>query len=99
MKNKYYIYWIKSSRGTDEKICVAHPINATKAAIEADLENWCSKFGCWVISESVCSYGFKAVKMLPRKTLLKKFDKVCKKKNKIKEEWDTLAAMLNPNWR
>lgn len=95
-KKDHYLFWIRSSRGTDGKGVYSFPAGTPKDSIKHRLEQWCAGFPAWDKSENRISYGFKKVKIPPRRELLKKYDAVCKRKHKIESEWKTLAAMLNP---
>ena len=95
-KKVYYLFWIRSSKGTDSKVVYAFKPGTSRADIKDFLENWCSTFTAWHVSDNYVSYGFRKVQIPPRRELLKQYDKVCKSKEKIKNRWSTLAAMLNP---
>jgi hypothetical protein len=42
------------------------------------------------------SVTYQRVKLPTRKELLKKYDVICKRKQKIHDRWQALAALLNP---
>lgn len=96
MKKDYYLFWITSSRGTNDKAVYAFKAGTDKADVKECLEHWCSNFGCWESSGNYISYGMKKVTIPLRCELLKQYDKVCKRKAKIEDKWAVLAAMLNP---
>jgi hypothetical protein len=54
----WFRFWIKSNRGTDQQGWKFFDIPLTKAEIKCHLEQWCSEFGCWRISENMVDYGF-----------------------------------------
>ena len=93
---KTVVFWIKSSRGTDSRQAFLIPSDMSKGDTKERLESWCSGFGAWEASENAISYGHKEYPFTNRKTLLKRYHEVCKRKNKIVDEWKTLAALLNP---
>ncbi len=92
----YYQFWICSSRGTDECAVVEFKSKPTKDEIEASLERWCSRHCCWDSSGNFISYGFRPVKPLLRREILKKYEAVCKRERAINERRKVLAGMLNP---
>ena len=99
MNNKdkrHVIFWIKSNRGTDDMRCFEFRKNTNNNEIEDRLQDWCSNFGCWNSSESIVRYGWKDVKMPPRKELTKIYDQAVKSKHNAVEKWKKYAAMLNP---
>jgi hypothetical protein len=96
-KIKYVLFWIKSSRDTDEKKVQKFPIKATKDEIKEILERWCSNFGAWNDGDNLIKYGHKTIKMPSRKELLYKWKKLYERKNKIDEQVNTLRAMLATN--
>jgi hypothetical protein len=94
-ERKAFLFWIKSNRGTDDKTIVEVPGNWTNAEVQDELEEWCSHFGAWTASESICSYGFKAIKILPKNELKTKYEVACRRKQKAIDNWKILAAMYN----
>lgn len=90
-----YIFWIRSSRGTDDMTIRKVPKDTTKDVLKEILENWCSHFGAWHVSENCVSYGMKSIKVLPRRELLKKWNRVCKAKAKIDKEHKLLQLMFS----
>jgi len=72
---KFYYFWIQSSRGT-QKIQLTHlPKRLGKSEIEYKLEDWCSRFGAWHVSENVVHYGFASATPSVQKKVLR-FDKL-----------------------
>lgn len=68
MKNtKKYLFWIKSSRGTNSKKIVELPANLTKEQRKERLEEWCSGFGAWEASDNYVSYGVNALPRISKK--------------------------------
>ena len=53
-----YVFWIQSSRGTQEIQTVDIPKNLICSGVKDKLEDWCSGFGAWHVSENFCSYGY-----------------------------------------
>jgi len=96
-KKRYAIFWIKSGRGTDDMDCFEIPNDISKDDLNYHLEDWCSKFGCWNMSESFVEYGWCNIKRPPREGLVHTmYDKACKSKNKANRNWKKWAAMLHP---
>jgi len=58
---KYYEFWLKSSRQTDEMTIRLYRETHTKEQLKEDLEAWCACFGAWTASENVCSYGSRLI--------------------------------------
>ena len=92
---RYVLFWIKSSRGTDGKAIFEIPANWGKKDIRSALEKWCSGFGAWDHGDNAISYGWRSIKVLDKKELNRKYDLVCKSKDRITEKWKILAAMHN----
>lgn len=92
----YVLFWIKSSKGTDDKKVIAFPGKPSKAQIEDRLESWCKAHSCWDVGENCISYGWRTVKMPLRRELLKSYARACERKRKADERWRLLAEMLNP---
>lgn len=91
---KYVMFWITSSRGTDSQKLVELPAGINKDDIKDLLEQWCSTFGAWDSSANFISYGFRSVKLPSRRELLKKWDKVCKERQRILKQHDAIGQML-----
>ncbi len=51
-------FWIQSSRGTEQIQLVTVPFHHTKEDIKYQLEDWCSHFGAWYVSENCVAYGW-----------------------------------------
>jgi hypothetical protein len=94
---KYYIFWIKSSRGTDAVTVRAFETPPTKEEIKAALEIWCSSFGAWHVSENAVTYGSSLLIRLPknRKTCLAQHTKACKRAHKYNRERSIYASLLS----
>jgi len=95
-KRTHYLFWIKSSRGTDSKAVYYWDKPLTKEEIKDRLEQWCSCHGAWDHSDNRITYGWRKIKMVPRREVMKQYDKACVRKEKANEEWSKLAQMLNP---
>jgi len=91
----YVLFWIKSSKGTDNKKVIAFP-KLDKVWIEDRLESWCRAQPCWDVGENCISYGWRKIKMPPRRELLKRYNRASAQKQRADERWRLLAAMLNP---
>lgn len=57
MKTKKYIFWIRSSRGTDSQQIVSLDSKATKKDILGRLELWSDGFGASHVSENLVQIG------------------------------------------
>lgn len=59
------IFWIRSSRGTDQCCMKLYPYHSDQLAeqkeIKEELDYWCSHFGAWHVSENHVSYGVKEI--------------------------------------
>lgn len=89
---KYYLFWLKSSRGTNTKTVIC--LNTTiKSEIQIKLEEWCSRFGAWEASENVCSYGFKQIKLPSFKECQQKLKKIVEQRSIINEKYQLINAM------
>jgi hypothetical protein len=65
-------FWINSSRGTNHKEVVVLPDDFTKDDIFEELEDWCSNFGAWHVSENYLRYGWKDVTVSKKLKMVKK---------------------------
>lgn len=65
-KPVFYMFWIKSSRGTDSVTCRKYDNKPTKADLKADAEDWASGFCAWNSSENLVTYGFKKIAKVPK---------------------------------
>lgn len=70
--NRWYRFWIKSSRGTDCTSYVQLPYRLSEEAIKDYLEEWCSQFGAWHVSDNHVSYGYEKVRKPPARKQMKK---------------------------
>lgn len=93
----YYIFWLKSSRGTNELVVRAYPGKPDKEKLEEDLEDWCKGFAAWVVSENVCNYGWKRLKSVPknRREAIKKFNAAYKAYEIANLRKRVLSGLLN----
>ena len=57
----YYIFWLKSSKGTDELVIRAYPQRPHQADLKAHCEAWCACFGAWTASEDHVNYGWRKI--------------------------------------
>ncbi len=90
------LFWLKSSRGTDEKAVFMVPKSWKEDELKGQLENWCSYYGAWTHGDNFLQYGYKGInKLPPRKELLKAWDKLCDRKNRITERWKIMQQMFN----
>jgi hypothetical protein len=91
MKN-YVLFWIKSSKGTNEVTVRCVPTK-NKDDIKTLLEIWCQNFTCWT-SGGLVSYGWKPIKKPDRKTLLKQWKIICDRKAKVEERYKIIRSLL-----
>jgi len=99
MKKKAVLFWIKSSRGTNDKKVYLFDHTTPASVITSVLETWCAThnaWATWVAGENVISYGCEEVSMPSRDKLEKQYKAACKEKNAANEKWARLAAMLSP---
>ena len=89
MKNKSYIFWIRSSRGTDSQMIAKLDASFKMSDIRNCLENWCDRFGAWHVSENSVSYGW----AVANKTNLKKLSQY----NQMKHERLKQLGLLTDN--
>jgi hypothetical protein len=92
--NNTYLFWIKSNRGTDVRTVFKIPNSWSNHDIKRSLEKWCSGFTAWEHSDNIVRYGYKKIKILPKKELIKKWKNICKKRDKILSDYKTYDAML-----
>jgi hypothetical protein len=90
------LFWMKSNRGTDVKVVRQFEGRLSDEEIKSALTDWASTLPAWSHGDNIVTYGFRRIKIPPRDELLKRWEKVCKSRNKINEEWDTVRQMLNP---
>ncbi len=95
-RHKYYLFWIKSSRGTDDCVVMEYETAQSKEKLEHDLEQWCSTFGAWNKSETNVSYGYKQLRTETKAVILKRWDKLCKQRAAINAKWQETRAKLMP---
>ncbi len=96
MAKTYVLFWIKSSKGTDDRKVLGFNKKPDKVWIEDLLESWCKAHSCWDAGENCISYGWRTIKVPPRRELMKRYNRAVERKNKADERWKLLAAMLNP---
>lgn len=92
----HYLFWIKSSRGTDKKAVFSFQKKLSDDAVEKALESWCSVFGAWNHSDNRVSYGWRQIEIPSPKELEKRWETACEQYRKAKEERDIVAAMMSP---
>ena len=92
---RYVLFWIKSSKGTNEKAIFKIPKDWDKKDVRSALERWCFRFGAWCHEENRVNYGWKSIKIFNRKELRTKYNLVCRNKTRIIEKWKILAAMFD----
>lgn len=68
LKLAFYLFWIKSSRGTDSACYKIYDAPQSAEVLKGDVEEWASLFGAWNVSENHVSYGYKKVssKTIPK---------------------------------
>lgn len=91
---KYVLFWLKSSRGTDTLTIKKVDDKIAKSDIKILLEDWCAKFGAWHVSDNMCSYGYRFVKIPPKRDLQKKWKKLCDSRTRINKQWEITRQML-----
>lgn len=78
----YYIFWLKSSRGTDELTVRAYKNKPTRLMLGLECQGWAKHFGAWTASENLVRYGWRTVKpsLIPknRRDAIKRFSVACK---------------------
>lgn len=94
-KKRIILFWIKSNRGTDSKAVFSIPNDWKKEHIHDALERWCSGFGAWTHGDNIVRYGYKQIKVPPRRELLKAWDKLCAKKFRLDDRWTIMREMFN----
>ena len=96
MKRKNLLFWIKSSRGTDERTIVSVPISLSDNDIRIELEDWCSRFTAWTASENVVDYEYKSISVpKSKKRLNKMWSDICKKRSDINDKWKNMLCMFD----
>ena len=93
------LFWIRSSRGTDSKIVFKYDRMPDKDTIKEHLEDWCSSFGAWQVSDNMVSYGYTILRKTPKDALRKRWTKLCEQKRKLDEKYNILRARLMANER
>jgi len=63
----YYVFWLKSSKGTNDLTVRAYRARPHQADLRADCEMWGAGFGAWTASEDHVDYGWR--KLSPRSLL------------------------------
>lgn len=63
-KSEYikFVFWLKSSRGTNEKAVVSLPRGLSFEDKKAELESWCGQFGAWHHGDNSVRYGWRYAK-------------------------------------
>jgi hypothetical protein len=93
----YYIFWFKSSRGTNEMTVRAYCERPRQAQLKENCKAWCSIFGAWSSSENFVNYGWRS---LPRRSLPKNRREAIKRFRAVYEAYERanqrqhVAAML-----
>lgn len=94
-KKKFVRFWINTSKQFEASTILELPYNISREEIDDKLLDWCRNvFTRFDTTESFIRYGFKTIKMLPRKELLKKWKIVCEQKRKIDERHKLIREML-----
>lgn len=99
MKKKkfYYLFWLKSSRGTDEKYVRSYDEKQIEENLKSDVEDWASNFGAWQVSENALSYGWEEIKNLPknRAECISRHTKAWKFRTKWTDKTKLYAGLLS----
>lgn len=92
----YYIFWLTSSRGTDEVLVRMYPERQKPENLKADVEAWASNFGAWNVSENMVNYGWREIRNLPksRNECLAKHEEAWKRRNFWKDKVRLYAGLL-----
>ena len=93
----YYIFWLRSSRGTDEMRVRMYDERQDKDTLKADVEAWASNFGAWHVSENTVSYGWKEIRNLPktREECIAKHTQAWKRRDFWKDKSRLYAGLLS----
>lgn len=94
-KRHHVLFWMKSSRGTDIKTVRAFKGKPSDDEIKDHLESWANRQSAMQHSDNYVRYGYRRITVPPRRELLQRWDRVCKRFSKAKAGRDTVAAMLN----
>jgi hypothetical protein len=86
----YYLFWLKSSRGTNEKVVRKFAYKPSNADLKYMVEEWASHFGAWDASENYLTYGHREVTMPSNK----EWSKACKIKERAVEKWKVMYETL-----
>lgn len=72
VKTRWYKFWIKSRRGTDEVTYVRLPHRMDREDVRDKLEKWCARFPAWDMAGcNGLEFGWVKVRWPPRGWLLK----------------------------
>lgn len=101
MKNKLkkkvyrYLFWLKSSRGTNQKTVEVFAYKPSQDELKSICERWCSNFACWEMSELHMTYGFYPIILPNRRKMNKIWDKVCDREKKANEALAIQYALIS----
>ena len=95
-KRKWVMFWIKSSRGTDSQLIVNYPASALNDNIDANLRQWCRRFGAWEKSDNLVSYGWKSVKPVDARAAHRKWATLMKRESKIHQARKIAEVFVSP---
>ena len=95
IKKRPILFWLKSNRGTNVKAVYNIPIDWNKEEIKDKLEHWCNNYGAWTHGDNYIQYGYRAVKIPKRRELLKQWDKLCDKRDRLHDRWLVMQEMFN----
>jgi hypothetical protein len=93
-RKTHYLYWLKTSRGTDIKMVFAFKLGTPLAEVREHHASWADR--AMPPAADYAQHGFQRVTVPPRRKLLKVYNKACKVKNRANDRWKVLAAKLNP---
>lgn len=91
----YYMFRLRSNRGTDICRCLELTSGLSKEDVRDIMKNYADRLTAYTgCREHEVSYG--RVRLLPRRLLLKKYRSICASKEKLNTKWMELSSMLNP---
>lgn len=92
----YLLLWLKSNRGSDHKQLLVFDRKISKDDAKEVLQDWAEQMPAWNHGDNMIRYGWRWLKVKPRKDLLKDWDAICKSYARIRERKDILSTMMNP---
>jgi len=94
----YYLFWLKSSRGTNELLVRPYRKKPHQADLKEHCETWCSSFGAWTASADFVTYGWRKLspRSLPRnrRDALKRFKAATEALERARRRYKIAAYLL-----